>query len=92
MLRFGRHRPGGTPDNSPAFQRREGRCGERVPKGRLPHAPKALHALNSPSLPLRTLACVRGQAEHHQKLTYQQEFLASLKKHRIPYGERYLWT
>ena len=37
-------------------------------------------------------AYVRGQAEHHQKRTYQQEFLALLKKHRIPYDERYLWT
>ena len=40
----------------------------------------------------RTLAYVRGQAEHHERRTYQQEFLALLKKHRIPYDERYLWT
>jgi hypothetical protein len=31
------------------------------------------------------------QAEHHRKMTFQEEFLALLKKHRITYDERYLW-
>ncbi len=31
------------------------------------------------------------QAEHHRKLTFQEEFLALLRRHRIAYDERYLW-
>ncbi|MBI4662322.1 MAG: IS200/IS605 family transposase [Verrucomicrobia bacterium] len=34
---------------------------------------------------------VKGQEEHHRKLTFQDEFVALLKKHRIEYDERYLW-
>jgi hypothetical protein len=26
-----------------------------------------------------------------RKMSFQEEFLALLKKHRIPYDERYLW-
>ncbi len=32
-----------------------------------------------------------GQAEHHRKQTFQEEFLAFLKRHRIAYDERHLW-
>lgn len=31
------------------------------------------------------------QPEHHRKLTFQEEFLALLRRHRIGYDERYLW-
>lgn len=34
---------------------------------------------------------IKGQPEHHKKVTFQEEFLALLKKHRIEYDERYLW-
>ena len=34
---------------------------------------------------------IRSQAEHHRKMTFQEEFVALLKKHRIEYEERYLW-
>jgi hypothetical protein len=34
---------------------------------------------------------IKGQAEHHRKMTFQEEFVALLKKHRIEYNERYLW-
>jgi putative transposase len=34
---------------------------------------------------------IKGQEEHHQRLTFQDEFLELLKKHRIEYDERYLW-
>jgi putative transposase len=34
---------------------------------------------------------IKGQEEHHRKLTFQEEFLALLKKHRIEFEERYLW-
>ena len=34
---------------------------------------------------------IKGQEEHHRKMTFQEEFLRLLKKHRIEYDERYLW-
>jgi REP element-mobilizing transposase RayT len=34
---------------------------------------------------------IRNQAEHHKKMSFKEEFVALLKKHRIQYDERYLW-
>ncbi len=34
---------------------------------------------------------IRGQVEHHRKLTFQEEFVALLKQHRLEYDGRYLW-
>ena len=34
---------------------------------------------------------IKGQAEHHRKMTFQEEFVALLKKHHVEYDERYLW-
>src|SRR6266496_5889164 len=34
---------------------------------------------------------IKGQEDHHRKMTFQEEFLALLKKHRVDYDERYLW-
>ena len=34
---------------------------------------------------------IKGQEEHHRKMTFQEEFLTLLKKHFIEYDERYLW-
>ena len=34
---------------------------------------------------------IAGQAEHHRKRTFQDEFLAFLQWHGIEYDERYLW-
>jgi len=34
---------------------------------------------------------IKDQENHHQKKSFQEEFLALLKKHRIAYDERYLW-
>jgi len=34
---------------------------------------------------------IKEQKEHHRKMTFQEEFLTLLKKHRIEYDERYLW-
>jgi REP element-mobilizing transposase RayT len=45
----------------------------------------------SVSLLERTIRYIRGQEEHHRKMSFEEEFLALLKKHRIPYDERYLW-
>lgn len=35
---------------------------------------------------------IRTQAEHHRKTTFEQEFLLLLKKHRIEFDQKYLWT
>ena len=34
---------------------------------------------------------IRNQEKHHHKMTFQEEFITLLKKHRIEYDERYLW-
>ena len=39
----------------------------------------------------KTIEYIKGQEVHHRKMTFQEEFLALLKKHRIEYDERYLW-
>ena len=31
------------------------------------------------------------QDEHHKKRSFQQEFVAFLKKNKVPYDERYIW-
>jgi hypothetical protein len=31
------------------------------------------------------------QEAHHRQMTFQEEFLALLKRHRIEFDERYLW-
>jgi REP element-mobilizing transposase RayT len=35
---------------------------------------------------------IAGQKERHKKLTFEQELIAFLKKYRVPYDERYLWS
>jgi len=37
------------------------------------------------------LRYIANQEEHHRKVSFQQEMLAYLRRHRIPYDERYLW-
>jgi REP element-mobilizing transposase RayT len=39
----------------------------------------------------KTIAYIKNQERHHRKLTFQEEFLALLKKHGIAYDERYIW-
>jgi REP element-mobilizing transposase RayT len=39
----------------------------------------------------KTIQYIRDQEKHHQKISFQEEFVALLKKHRIEYDERYLW-
>ena len=34
---------------------------------------------------------IQGQAEHHRKVTFQEEFIAFLKRHDISFDEKYLW-
>ena len=37
------------------------------------------------------MKAIWSQKEHHRKMTFQEEFLALLKKHHIAYDDRYLW-
>jgi len=39
----------------------------------------------------KIIAYIRGQAQHHLKFTFQEEFLSLLKKHALEYDEHYLW-
>ena len=39
----------------------------------------------------KTVEYIKGQEAHHRKMTFQEEFLVLLKKHRIEYDDRYLW-
>ena len=34
---------------------------------------------------------IQNQAKHHETMTFEQEYLAFLKKHDIEYDERYVW-
>jgi putative transposase len=36
-------------------------------------------------------AYLSRQAEHHRTMTFQEEFVAFLKRHGVAYDERYLW-
>ena len=45
----------------------------------------------SVSLLDKAIQYIRNQERHHRKMTFKEEFLAMLKKHRVTYDERYLW-
>jgi putative transposase len=34
---------------------------------------------------------IANQKEHHRTMTFQEEFIAFLKKHGVEYDERYIW-
>ena len=36
-------------------------------------------------------AYIAKQEEHHRTMTFQEEFVAFLKRHGISYDERYIW-
>jgi putative transposase len=38
-----------------------------------------------------TIAYIRSQAEHHRKKSFEEEFVAFLKKHNVDYDPRYVW-
>jgi len=38
-----------------------------------------------------TIAYIKNQEEHHRHKSFQEEYLAFLKKHEIEYNEKYLW-
>jgi REP element-mobilizing transposase RayT len=35
---------------------------------------------------------IKNQEAHHRKMTFQEEFVALLKRHRVEYDERFLWA
>ena len=37
------------------------------------------------------VAYITSQAERHHKKTFQEEYIAFLRKHNVEYDERYLW-
>jgi len=39
-----------------------------------------------------TIRYVREQEKHHRKLSFKDELLLILERHRVKYDERYLWT
>jgi len=45
----------------------------------------------SVSLLDKIIQYIQSQEKHHRKMTFQEEFIALLKKHRVDYDERYLW-
>ena len=45
----------------------------------------------SVSLLEKTIQYIKNQEGHHRKITFQEEFIELLKRHKIEYDERYLW-
>jgi putative transposase len=39
----------------------------------------------------KTIAYISGQEKHHRRKTFEEEFLAFLKKHGTQYDERYVF-
>jgi putative transposase len=37
-----------------------------------------------------TIRYIQNQEEHHKRMTFQEEYVAFLKRHNIPYDERYV--
>jgi putative transposase len=40
----------------------------------------------------KTIAYIRDQERHHRRKSFQQEYLGFLKRHRIKYDERHIWS
>jgi putative transposase len=40
----------------------------------------------------KIVAYIRRQEQHHRRKSFQQEYLGFLKKHKIQYDERYIWS
>jgi len=39
----------------------------------------------------KVMCYIDDQIEHHKTMTFQEELISLLKKHRIDYDERYIW-
>jgi putative transposase len=40
---------------------------------------------------VHTIAYIRSQAEHHRKRSFEEEFLAFLKRHDVEYDPQHVW-
>ena len=38
-----------------------------------------------------TISYIQSQPEHHRKRSFEEEFVAFLKKHGVEYDQRYIW-
>jgi len=38
-----------------------------------------------------TIAYIQSQTEHHRKQSFEEEFIAFLKKNNVEYDPRYVW-
>lgn len=45
----------------------------------------------NPSQVDNVIAYINNQHEHHNKMTFQDEYRAILKKYKVEYDERYVW-
>ncbi len=62
-------------DNEQRFAWQDGYGAFTVSESQLPHV----------------VQYIRSQKSHHQKKTFQHEYLEFLKQHNVDYDERYLW-
>jgi REP element-mobilizing transposase RayT len=46
----------------------------------------------SHSLAPAVVQYIREQEKHHRRMTFQEEFIAFLKKNDVAYDERYIWS
>jgi putative transposase len=37
------------------------------------------------------IAYIQNQAEHHRKMSFQEEFRKFLERYKVAYDERYVW-
>jgi REP element-mobilizing transposase RayT len=40
----------------------------------------------------KTIQYIQNQEKHHRKVSFREEFLTFLKKHRVEYDEKYVWA
>ena len=45
----------------------------------------------SPSNAGKTIRYIQDQESHHRETSFQEEYIVFLKKHGIPYDERFVW-
>ena len=45
----------------------------------------------SESAAQRVIRYIEEQEQHHRKMTFQEEYLSFLKRHKIDYDPRYIW-
>ena len=45
----------------------------------------------SESMIPRVKQYIQNQDEHHKRMTFQEEYVALLKKHNVAYDDRYVW-